>query len=306
MASIDYKAEGVVFNIQRFSIHDGPGIRTIVFLKGCPLSCLWCSNPESQSMTPVVMSQPELCIQCGKCARACKQDAISPATPGQIDRQKCIGCGECTSVCPTGALTLKGERMTVEQVVNILKKDTTTYRKSNGGITISGGEPLVQWKFTTELLKACKAQGWHTAMETTGFASEEVVETVFPWVDLTLLDIKAMDPENHKRVTGVSNEVIHRNAPRIAELSQVIVRVPTIPTVNAYEEEFEKISAFAKTLPGVDSLHVLPYHVYGENKYSLMGRDYPMGYEIKPLPREEAEKFKTVVEASGLNCMIGG
>lgn len=306
MASVNYKAEGTVFDIQRFSIHDGPGIRTIVFLKGCPLSCLWCCNPESQTLGPVILFQKDRCIGCGKCARACKNGAIQPEQPGLIDRKKCVGCGECANVCPTGALVLKGEHMTVEQVVRTLKKDSVSYRRSGGGVTLSGGEPLVQWEFATELLKACKSQGWHTAVETTGYGSEEALEAMFPFVDLALLDIKSMDSKTHQRVTGVPTELIHRNAARIAQLSQVEIRVPTIPSINAFEEEFVRISNFAKTLKNVDTIHVLPYHTYGENKYSLIDVAYPMGYEVKPLPPEEAEKFKQVVERQGLRCIIGG
>jgi pyruvate formate lyase activating enzyme len=306
MASVNYKAEGTVFDIQRFSVHDGPGIRTIVFLKGCPLSCLWCCNPESQKLAPVVMFQKEQCIGCGACAKACAQGAVRMDTDARIDHSKCIGCGECSGVCPTGALVLKGDRVTVEHLIQTLKKDAGTYRKSGGGITISGGEPLVQWQFATELLKACKAQGWNTAMETTGFGSEEAVESVFPYVDVVLLDIKSMDPKRHKEVTGVSPEVIHKNAARIAEITNVVVRVPTIPTVNAFDEEFDRIAEFAKTLRGVNTVHVLPYHTYGENKYGLLGDEYPMGYDIKPLPAEEAERFRQVVEKHGLRCVVGG
>ena len=306
MASVNYKAEGIVFDIQRFSVHDGPGIRTIVFLKGCPLSCLWCSNPESQKLKPVVMYQQEQCISCGKCRQTCKVGAISSEKPGLVDRQKCVGCGECANICPTGALVLKGEKMTVEQVVQVLKKDTTTYRKSGGGITISGGEPLVQWQFATELLKACKAQGWHTAMETTGYGSEQAIEAVFPFVDMALLDIKSMDDQTHKMFTGVTTELIHTNANRIAQLTKVVIRVPTIPTVNAFEEEFLSIAGFVKTLPGVDTVHILPYHTYGENKYELLGAQYPMGYEIKPLEPEDAIRFQKIVEEQGLRCVVGG
>lgn len=306
MAAVDYKAEGIVFDIQRFSIHDGPGIRTIVFLKGCPLSCLWCSNPESQKLEPVVMHSNDKCVKCGKCFEACSTGAIQIEDSIVIDRNKCIGCGECVSICPTGALSMKGEKMTVEEVVKILKKDRAIYRKSDGGITISGGEPLVQWKFAAELLKACKAQGWNTAMETTGYGSAEAIEAVFPFVDNVLLDIKSTDSEVHKKFTGVTTEVIMRNARRISEITDVVVRVPTIPTVNAFEDEFVKISEFSKTLNNVRTIHVLPYHTYGESKYALLGKDYPMGYEIKPLSNEDAEVFKKVVEAQGLNCIIGG
>lgn len=306
MDSVNYKEEGIVFDIQRFSLHDGPGIRTIVFLKGCPLSCLWCCNPESQALKPVLMYQKEQCIGCGKCAQVCKSGAIVPGQPGKIHREMCTACGECASICPTGALVLKGTAMTVEQVVNLLKKDATNYRKSGGGITISGGEPLTQWKFTTELLKACKAQGWHTAMETTGFGSEEAVAAVCPYLDLALADVKAIDPKLHKRATGVSNELIQKNIRWIAEHTAAVVRVPTIPTINANEEEFRKICAFVRELPHVDTIHILPYHTYGENKYGLLDQSYPMGDAIKPLPMEEAEKLQKLVWDEGLKCVIGG
>lgn len=306
MASVNYKATGIVTDIQRFNINDGPGIRTIVFLKGCPLSCFWCSNPETQQLNPTIMFDHDQCISCGKCARVCKEGSISPERPGFVDRGKCVQCGECSNVCPTGALILKGEEMTVGQVINALKKDVTLYRKSGGGITISGGEPLVQWKFTTELLKACKAQGWHTAMETSGYASTEAVESVFEFLDLALLDIKAMNDQIHKAVTGVTPEVIHRNAARIAQITDVIIRVPTIPTVNDTEEDFLRICDFVKTLQGVDTIHILPYHTYGESKYESLGRDYPMKAEIRPLHAEDMVRFQKVVESQGLRCSVGG
>ena len=306
MASVNYKATGIVTDIQRFNIHDGPGIRTIVFLKGCPLACFWCSNPETQQLSPILMFQEDQCIGCGKCERICKESAISLERSGLVDRQKCVNCGECVSICPTGALVLKGEEMTVGEVIKALKKDATLYRKSGGGITLSGGEPLVQWPFATELIKACKAQGWHTAMETSGYGSAEAVESVFSFLDLALLDIKSMNEQTHKAVTGVGLEVIHRNAARIAELTTVTIRVPTIPTVNATEEDFLQICKFVKTLPGVDTIHILPYHTYGENKYELLGKDYPMGAEIKPLAAEDAARFQKVVESQGLRCSIGG
>ena len=303
---IDYKAEGVVFDIQRFSLHDGPGIRTIVFLKGCPLSCKWCSNPESQHVNPTIMFDAESCIHCGRCMAACQQGAIAVGNQNFIDYSKCIGCGECASACPAGALTLKGERMTVESVVKVLKKDVITYRESNGGITLSGGEPLVQWKFATELLKACKAQGWHTAIETTGYGSEEALESVFPYIDEVLLDCKSTKDDVHKAFTGVTTEKIKNNAKRITQLAHTIIRVPTIPGVNATEEDFENVCAYARELTGVDTIHILPYHTLGENKYKMMGVDYPMPEEIKPLDEEDAIPFKEIVEKNGFRCKIGG
>ena len=306
MVSVDYKAEGVVFDIQRFSLNDGPGIRSIVFLKGCPLSCLWCCNPESQRMAPDVMFDAEKCIGCRKCTSVCSHGAIGPENANWIDRNKCVGCGECVTICPGGALTLKGEPMSIGEIIQVIKRDAHYFRKSGGGVTISGGEPLVQWKFARELLKACKAQGWDTAMETTGYGSEEAVEAVFPYVDLVLLDVKSTNPDIHKKVTGVDNVLIRKNAEKISRMANVIIRVPTIPTVNAFEEEFHNIAEFAKTLHNVDTIHVLPYHTLGENKYTLLGKAYEMGYDIKSLPREEAEKYRKIVQSHGLKCEIGG
>lgn len=306
MASINYKAKGVVFDIQRFSVNDGPGIRTIVFLKGCPLHCLWCSNPESQRVAPDVLFDASECIGCGECAKVCPHGAIKPENPGHVHRDICVGCGECVGVCPTGALILKGEVSTVEEVIRELKKDTVMYRKSGGGITLSGGEPLVQWEFATELLKACKAQGWNTAIETTGFASTEAIESVIPWIDYVLLDCKSRDTQVHKKYVGVDNDLIGKNSVRIAELGKnTIIRVPTIPKVNATEEDFHRIAEFAKTLPGVDTIHILPYHRYGENKYKLLDREYLMG-QIEQLEAEDVEVFKDILEQHGFKCMIGG
>jgi len=237
--------------------------------------------------------------------KACKQGAISPKNKYMIDRNLCIGCGECANVCPTGALELKGAKMTVQQVILEFKKDATNYRRSGGGITISGGEPLVQSDFTLELLKASKEQGWTTAIETTACAESKVIEKVFPYVDLALMDIKSMDPEVHKKFTGVSNELILKNAPRVAEITKMVVRVPVIPGVNAAKEDISAICRFVKTLRGVETIHLLPYHTYGENKYELLGREYLMK-DVRPLNPEEIQALKAVVEGQGFKCVIGG
>ena len=305
MDSINYNLPGTVFDIQRFSLHDGPGIRTIVFLKGCPLSCQWCSNPESQSAAPTVMYKKNDCLHCGRCVSACKRKAIGPQNPNWIDRTLCNGCGECVNACPSGALVLKGRAMTIQQVIQELKKDATTYRRSGGGVTLSGGEPLVQYRFASELLKACKSQGWNTAIETTGFGSAEAVEAVIPYVDTVLMDIKHMDPDMHKKFTGVTNEVILKNAPRIAQISNTVVRVPVIPGFNHSMEAIGKIAEFARTLMGVGTIHLLPYHTFGENKYDLMGREYQLR-TIKPLHPEDLEACKKMVESYGFRCVIGG
>lgn len=305
MDSIDYSAKGIVFDIQRYSIHDGPGIRTIVFLKGCPLKCPWCSNPESQRLKPSVMFSEKDCIHCGKCLNACKYGALSKDNEKLIDRLKCIGCGECVNTCPTAALVLKGKTMTVEQVIKELKKDATTYRRSGGGITLSGGEPLVQSTFVLELLKACKSQGWHTAMETTGFGDKEDIENAFQYLDLALLDIKAFDREVHKKYTGVYNDLILENAEIIAKITKTVIRIPTIPAVNATIQEYNNICKFVKKLNNVDTVHLLAYHTYGENKYDLLGQEYLFKDE-RGLTPEEIETLKQVVESHELKCIIGG
>lgn len=305
MNKVDYEMEGVLFNIQRYSLHDGPGIRTIPFFKGCPLSCKWCSNPESQHPKPELIFKKSDCIRCGKCIEACKQQALSVSNAFFIDRERCIQCGKCTQVCPTQALEMKGKRMTVADVMRELPKEENLYRRSGGGITLSGGEPLAQPAFARELLKACKEKGWHTAMETTGFTTPEVIADVFPYVDLALTDIKAINPAIHLANTGIENSQILENLLRISFLTKTIVRIPVIPGVNDNPEEIHNIAEFARLMSNVDTLHLLPYHSFGENKYGLLGRIYPMG-EADSIAESKMELLKREVESSGFHCHIGG
>jgi len=303
--SINDAETGFVFDIQRFSVHDGPGIRTIVFLKGCPLRCAWCCNPESQQLKPVLMFKEDRCISCGKCVKSCSVGAIHLETSPIVNRELCISCGNCTEICPTSALTLKGKKMTVAEIIEELKKDGITYRRSGGGITLSGGEVLVQSTFTVELLKACRSMGWHTAIETTGFASIKTIEKVIPNVDLVLLDIKAMNDKLHQQYTGVSNEVILRNAKRISELTEMAVRVPVIPEVNAFVDEVRDLCEFVKTLKDVKTIHLLPYHSYGENKYEIMGQDY-LFKNMNNLSQTVLKNLEQIVVEAGFTCVIGG
>lgn len=305
MKRVEYDTEGVLFNIQRYSLHDGPGIRTIPFFKGCPLACKWCSNPESQRPQPELIFKKSNCIRCGKCIDACKQRAISADNPFFIDRERCIQCGDCTRVCPTQALEMKGKRMTVSEVMRELQKEENLYRRAGGGVTLSGGEPLAQPEFARELLKACKEKGWHTAIETTGFTSKAVIEDVFPWVDLALTDIKAIDPRVHEQNTGVNNRQILENLIRISFITKTIVRIPVIPGVNDNAQEIRSIAEFARLMSGVDTLHLLPYHTFGENKYHLLGRIYPLSAAKTHSP-EKMDTLKNVVESMGFHCHIGG
>ncbi|MDH2926659.1 glycyl-radical enzyme activating protein [Lonepinella koalarum] len=303
---VNYDAAGVIFNIQRYSLHDGPGIRTIPFFKGCPLACKWCSNPESQKPNPELMFQPDKCVHCGKCIETCQYSAISHSNPFFVDHDRCVDCGACAEVCPTSALFMKGKRVTVKEVIQELQKDESTYRRSGGGITLSGGEALSQPEFATELLKACKSKGWHTAIETTGLASKEVIESVFPFVDLALVDIKVINPQVHRENTGVDNRLILENVIRISYITETIVRIPVIIGVNNDLQSIRAIAEFTQLMHNVKAIHLLPYHNYGENKYALLGRIYPMKSHPDSIDTITMNSLKIEVEKLGIPCQIGG
>lgn len=306
MNAVDYKQTGTVFDLQRFSINDGPGIRTIVFLKGCDLRCAWCSNPESQKYEPELLFRSVFCIHCLQCVDACNYDAIGPKYENWVDRKKCTNCGDCVMVCPSSALIIKGKSMTVEEVIKVAKKDDSYYRNSGGGLTLSGGEALLQPDFSRELLKAAHAQGWNTAMETEGYVDEEVIRDVIPHVDYVLFDIKSIDPKKHRAYTGVDNELILKNAVIVQEITNMIVRVPVIPNFNSKVEEIQAIAEFVATkLPNVKELHILPYHNYGESKYEALGRKYPL-HGVKKFEPEVVKGLKDIVESYGLECHVGG
>ena len=302
--------KGLVFNIQRFSVNDGPGIRSIVFLNGCPLRCKWCCNPESQELRAIVMFKAQNCVGCGNCEVVCPTGAANLKLPGKIDHSKCIACGKCVDVCYHRALELTGTWKTVEELIKELYKDTISYRRSGGGITISGGEALVQHEFLEELLQACKGLGWTTAIETTGYASTEVLDKIVPLIDYFMMDIKHIDRDVHKEWTGVYNDRILKNAFHIAEIcqrigSQYIIRVPIITGFNSDPEVVRNIAKFASSLPGVKDLHLLPYHDLGSNKYAMMGKDYEL-FGIKTPEKDYMEYLKEIVEYEGLTCKIGG
>ncbi|WP_394884351.1 glycyl-radical enzyme activating protein [Clostridium butyricum] len=305
-SQINYEKKGNVFNMQRFSINDGPGLRTIVFLKGCPLSCIWCSNPESQNKNSQVMFNIKNCTACGNCKEICSVHAIDIDSEYRIDRRKCINCGKCIEECYSEALVMCGKEMTVYDVIKELKKEDVIFRCSKGGVTLSGGEPLMQPEFSIELLKACKSLGWHTTMETTGYADESVIEDVMPWVDLVLMDFKTIDESMHFKYTGVSNKIILENAKKIVNLvPEVIARVPVIPGFNADESSINAIAKYVKELERIKEVHLLPYHRFGVNKYACIGRKYAIDNKVKSPDNDTMVKFKNIVESYGLKCNIG-
>lgn len=287
---------GTIINISRFCTEDGPGIRTAVFLKGCPLSCAWCHNPESQNGNPELMYDQKKCIGCRQCTAACAKGCHSfPENAHVFSRQNCIACGKCVRVCPTGALELTGKTIFAEAVVQTAEKDLVFYQTSRGGVTISGGEPLYQPDFTAEILRRCREKNIHTAIETSGFAGEETVRSVVRHCDLVLFDIKETDEENHKRFTGVPLAPVLQSL-QIIDKMQIpfILRLPIVPGINDREEHFQNVKKLADTLSGCIKIEIMPYHMLGEYKYCQLQRPYLCSGIIEPSP-ETAGKWREAV-----------
>lgn len=297
--------QGLIFDIQRYSVHDGPGIRTLVFLKGCPLRCLWCSNPEGQENNPELAFRRALCIGCGVCIGVCSSRAIRLKDKFiEIDRRKCNLCGECIKVCTPEALSVVGRWVTVEQVLEEVERDLVFYEASQGGITVSGGEPFTQARFTEALLKACKARGMATAIETAGYASWHSIERVIKYADLILYDIKHINFLRHRQLTDVSNKLILENARRMAGLGlPLAMRYPVIHGFNDDPQDMDALFRFVKTLPGGKHIDLLPYHRLGESKYTMLGRDYALR-QVKPLARQDLEGLVQMANKRGLEVRI--
>jgi pyruvate formate lyase activating enzyme len=276
--------EGTIFDIQRYCVHDGPGIRTTVFLKGCSLRCFWCHNPESLSPGPQLISYSHKCIGCGACGAACPNRCFGDAAgPGALDRSGCKSCGACAQKCYAGALVMSGKTYRLDEVMEQVMADAPFYKNSNGGITCSGGEPLVQSGFTSALLAAAREQGLHTALDTAGNVDFSCFEKALPWTNLVLFDFKAADPGLHEKGTGARNELILANLERLAGTGDfdipVWIRVPVIPGFNNTRDNMKATAAFLKNLRRVRRLDLLPYHQLGAAKYEGLG----MGYGHKEL-----------------------
>ncbi len=300
--------KGKVFNIQDYSIHDGPGIRTVVFLKGCPLSCAWCSNPESQSIEVEVGIVRNLCTGCMLCADACPEGAVFRDDAGrvQIDRSTCVKCGRCVGACPRNARKTYGREITVDEVMAEVMRSAPFFIRSGGGVTVSGGEPTLQWEFLNGILIKCRQKCVPTAIETCGYLRDrEVLKKLLPNIDLFLYDIKCIDEEKHRCYTGVSNDIILDNARFISSnRKDMIIRVPVIPGFNDSREEMTRIVEFFSELDSAIEINLLPYHELGKSKYAALDMDYPHAESAYQIDETKIRELKDLVEAGGIPCKV--
>ena len=298
---------GVVFNIQRFSVHDGPGIRTTVFLKGCPLNCVWCHNPEGIAAEPEIARSPNRCIECGECVEVCPQRLPIPGVAADQEAvDLCLVCGACAEACPCEARQVAGREMTVDEVMVEILKDRIFFEESCGGVTFSGGEPLWQAGFLQELLLACREQGIHTVVDTSGLAPWEELESAASLTDLFLYDVKLIDDRAHREFTGVSNAQILANLRRLGDGRQRIwVRVPVIPGINDSHENLEATADLAASIPGVERVCLLPYHPLGEDKLRRLGQSSVLAGLERPT-ETDMQGLLSLVEAAGVSASLGG
>lgn len=299
-------ASGVVFDIKRYALHDGPGLRATVHLKGCPLSCWWCHNPEGIVMTPSVLFRPERCISCGACADSCREGALlfSGGAPF-VDPILCTGCGACGELCPAAALERCGHEMEVGELIAELRKDELFFR-DGGGVTFSGGEPLMQPEFMMESLSACGEEGWHRVVDTSGFVPEEVLLAAARNTELFLYDIKHMDSQKHRLYTGVGNEVILENLVRLAESgARINLRFPFLPGINGGDANVTALASFAAGLSGITAVNLLPYHPAAKGKHHRWGIEYKLP-DLPPPTEHQLRHAAAIVEGYGLAVRIGG
>lgn len=302
--------QGLIFDIRHYSIHDGPGVRTTVFFKGCPLACAWCCNPESQAGRPELVWTRERCLGCDLCLAVCPRGALQTDATGAkaIDPSRCDRCGQCAESCPGEALNLIGRWQTVDEVLAEVARDALYFEASGGGLTLSGGEPLAQAEFAAELLRRYKHEekGAHTAVETCGFIEWPVLVQVAEDVDLFLYDIKHMDPAEHQRLTGRDNRLILDNARRLAAAGHgLVIRLPLIAGINDQPGNLAATAEFACSLPGGGRIDILPFHRLGEPKYRRLGKAYALEGEPS-LSAAQVAHARALLEAHGIEVTVGG
>jgi pyruvate formate lyase activating enzyme len=297
----------LVLSITRMTIHNGPGIRTLILFKGCPLHCLWCSTPEAQKDEAEIAFHPDRCNHCKQCVLVCPANAINlTGETVSINRTVCVNCGQCVRVCYTEAIKLLGQEMTIEELLTEIKKDAVIYKHSHGGVTISGGEPLLNPKFTQGLLRVLKKESISAGVDTCGHVPWADIEKVLPYVDFFLWDIKHMDSEEHRKFTGVSNNLILSNVLSVSKRNiPLYIRVPVIPGYNDSEENIKAICEFVRGLTSVVSIDLLPLHHLGKARYNSLNLTYPIA-DIPLIPDNVLHNIKRLVESYQLNCNIVG
>ena len=297
-------AQAVITNIQRYSLHDGPGLRTLLFLKGCPLSCLWCSNPETQKAEPELLYSPSQCIACGACAEVCPQGAFKKMGDTiNLDHTVCTSCGLCAEECPTGAASMSGYTISIDEALTTLEADVVFFKNSGGGVTISGGEPALYPDFTARLIQVLKQRGIHTAVETCGFPPWESLQAAVEQADLVLYDLKAVDPKLHVDCTGADNSTILENAGKLAGKKELIFRVPIIPGYTASGKNLADIAGFVHALGTGNEVHLLPYHSFGSGKYRGLGKQYLLE-GTKPPSEEELASYLDLFEGYSIPVRV--
>lgn len=301
--------EGNIFNIEHFAIHDGPGIRTTVFLKGCPMACVWCHNPEGLSGKRQVVRYDKKCIACGECVKGCPQEALKISSSNGIvlDAQKCIACGKCADICCANAIEMVGSAMSPRQVADIVLKDVAFYDESGGGVTFSGGEPLVQWQFVRECSKRLKERGIHIAMETSGCVKKNIIQEIAPHIDLFLYDLKHIDPHEHKRYCGMGNENILENLQLLSCMGkEIIIRMVVIPGVNDAPGTVEGLCDFLKEKTcGIRFVSLLPLHKSATQKYKRLDKKFPIA-DFEVPDDERMESVAKIFQSKGFIVQIGG